>query len=542
MSSPHISRQEWRRVSLYAVVLISLTVLPYLIAWVGQGSDWRFSGSLFGAEDGNAYLGKMRLGARGIWDFYLFYSPEKHDSVSLLYLPYIIPGQVVGLFMSEDNPAMVGALIAVFHTLRVIFNFVLILTTYRFIAIFLRAPSTRFLALIFATIGGGLGWLVVLTGHLPPEFYIPEGFSWLVLLGLPHIALARVALLGGFIALFKSLSLQKWQAWSKWALLAGLCWLVVGLSVTFYFVLIDALLGAWGLVVWARTRRFPFQLALRCAVAVGVALPFLAYFLISFNNNPAFAQWSKQNLLASPNPLQYVFAYLILGVLAWIGGRWAWQRSHSNELRPLLLISWVLIVPILVYLPINVQRRLAEGVLIPLAILAAAGLKLWTGLHLPKWHRARLAVVVVTSLSSLFFLIGVFFSAFNHDTPVFEPVSQLAAFQWLDKQAPNETVVLGAMETGNALPVYTNLRPFLGHGPETIYSKRREREVSQFFRDEMTPDQRKALYRSVGIRYIFYSPAERELAHAENDTSPSWAADGRLIYDEAGYQIYEVLP
>ncbi len=542
MPNPHISRQEWRHVSLYAVILIALTVLPYLIAWLGQGDDWRFSGSLFGVEDGNAYLGKMRLGVRGIWDFYLFYSPEKHDPVSLLYLPYIIPGQIVGLFMAEDDPALVGVLIAVFHTLRVIFNFALILTTYRFIAAFLRTPSTRFLALIFATIGGGLGWIVVLTGSLPPEFYIPEGFSWLVLLGLPHIALARAALLAGFIALFKSMSLNKWQAWAKWALLAGLCWLVVGLSVTFYFVLIDALLGAWGLVVWARTRHFPIQLALRCAVAVGVTLPFLAYFLISFNDNPAFAQWSKQNLLESPNPLQYLFAYLILGLLAWIGGRWGWKHSHQNELRPLLLIGWVLIVPILVYLPINVQRRLAEGVLIPLAILAAAGLKLWTGAHPKKWRRSRLAVISLTSLSSLLFLIGVLFSALNHAHPVFEPASRLAAFRWLDTQAADESVVLSAMGTGNSLPIYTNLRPFFGHGPETIYSERRESEVERFFRDELTAEQRQSLYGSVGIRYILYGPIERELARTENDTPPQWAADARLIYDEAGYQIYEVLP
>lgn len=542
MPNPHISRQEWRRVSLYAILLIALTVLPYLIAWQGQGDDWRFSGSLFGVEDGNAYLGKMRLGARGIWDFYLFYSPEKHDSVSLLYYPYVIPGQVVGLYIAKDDPALVGVLIGVFHALRVIFNFALILTTYRFIALFLRAPSTRFLALIFATIGGGLGWLVVLTGNLPPEFYIPEGFSWLVLLGLPHIALARTALLAGLIALFKSLTLEKWQGWSKWALLAGLCWLVVGLSVTFYFVLIDALLGAWGLAVWARTRRFPIQLALRCAVAVGVTLPFLAYFLISFNDNPAFAQWSKQNLLESPNPLQYLFAYLILGLLAWIGGKWAWKRSHPNELRPLLLIGWVLIVPILVYLPINVQRRLAEGVLIPLAILAAAGLKLWTGAYPKKWRRSKLAVIILTTLSSLLFFIGTFFSALNHATPAFEPVAQLDAFRWLDEHAPNETVVLGAMETGNALPVYTNLRPFLGHGPETIYSDRRKHEVERFFADEMTTEQRQSLYRSVGIRYILYGPTERALAATENDTPPLWTADTRLIYDKAGYQIYEVLP
>lgn len=538
-----ITRQEWQRVIVYAAILIAVTVVPYLLAWAGQGDDWRFSGSLFGAEDGNAYLGKMHLGARGIWDFYLFYSPEKHDSVSLLYLPYIIPGQVVGLFLSEDDPALVGTLIFVFHLMRVVFDFALILITYRFIAIFLRAPSTRFLALIFATIGGGLGWLTVLFGPLPPEFYIPEGFSWLVLLGLPHIALARATLLLGFIAIFKTTTFARWQEWAKWALVAGGCWLIVGLSVTFYFALIYAILGAWGLAVWAGTKKFPLQLAIKCAIAVSITLPFLAYFLISFNDNPAFAQWSKQNKLPSPNPLQYIVAYLILGGLAWLGGRWAWKHSQQkNDISPLLLIGWVLIVPILVYIPINVQRRLAEGVIIPLAILAAAGLKLWAGFSHKRWQRRRLGVVIVTSLSSLFFLTGVFFSALNYARPTFEPVDELNAFRWLDAQAADESVVLGAIETGNVLPVYTHLRPFLGHGPETIYSDRRKDEVEQFYRNQMTAEQRENLYRSVDVQYIFYGPVERELARANGENSPKWATNLHLIYDEAGYQIYEVVP
>src|SRR5687768_17178571 len=92
-----ITRREWRTVSLYALLLVFLTTLPYVLAWAGQGDAWRFSGFLFGIEDGYSYLGKMRLGVRGLWDFYLFYTPEPHAAAPLIFLSYILPGQLVGL-------------------------------------------------------------------------------------------------------------------------------------------------------------------------------------------------------------------------------------------------------------------------------------------------------------------------------------------------------------------------------------------------------------------------------------------------------------
>ena len=96
--------------------------------------------------------------------------------------------------------------------MRVVFDILFIIVLYRFIAVFLVAPAARMLALVLATLGGGFGWLLTLAGQthllgtLPPEFYIPEGFSFIILFSLPHLALARAALLGGFLALFSAVN------------------------------------------------------------------------------------------------------------------------------------------------------------------------------------------------------------------------------------------------------------------------------------------------------------------------------------------------
>ncbi|MEO8395485.1 MAG: hypothetical protein ABI700_21000, partial [Chloroflexota bacterium] len=192
-----MSRTEWRNVLLLALTVVVITTAPYLVAWSKQNDDWRFSGFLFGVEDGNSYIGKMRLGARGVWDFFLFYTPEAHDGVPLVFLPYIIPGQIVGHFIGDTDPALTPALIVTYHLMQAIFDALLVVVVYRFAAAFLDQPRDRLIATILATLGGGLGWYLSLTGQsaLPADFYIPEGFSFLILFGLPHLALARAALL-----------------------------------------------------------------------------------------------------------------------------------------------------------------------------------------------------------------------------------------------------------------------------------------------------------------------------------------------------------
>ncbi|MBL8163839.1 MAG: hypothetical protein JNJ61_17765, partial [Anaerolineae bacterium] len=198
-----ITRGEWQRVALFALLLILLTSAPYWLAWSRAGTEWQFSGFLFGADDGYSYLGKMRLGVRGLWEFYLFYTPEPHASAPLTFLPYILPGQIVRLFTSPADPGATALLAGIFGLMRVIFDALLIVVLYRFIAAFIASPAGRFRALLLATLGGGLGWVIALGGGLPPEFYIPEGFSFLILWGLPHLALARAALLGALLLILQ---------------------------------------------------------------------------------------------------------------------------------------------------------------------------------------------------------------------------------------------------------------------------------------------------------------------------------------------------
>ncbi len=500
-----ISAAEWRRVTVFAAAVMILTLLPYLAGALAAGDGWMFGGFVFGVEDGYSYLAKMRLGARGDWLFTLRYTHEPHDGAPL-FLPYLLLGKLTALLVDPRSSDLPAALIIVFHLARLICGFGLILVTYRFVAVFVRRPATRLLTLAAIALGGGVGWVANVAGAtdaLPVDFYIPEGFSFLILLGLPHLALARMALLGGLLLLFRTLGATHWP---PWALAAGLCWVVMGLCVPFYLAVVYVVLGAWGLAVWARTRRFPWALAWRAGIAALVTLPLLLVTAYAFLTNEVLGAWSSQNQLPSPAPIHYVLGYVILAVPALIGARWAWQRGAPPHL---LLVAWIVVAPVLVYLPVNVQRRLLEGVIVPLGVLAVVGLRL----SFPpgrRWRRARAFWLAALLSGAALLWLGALFTALKPDRPIFQPGAELRAMGALNRIAPRDAVVLALKETGNVLPAWTDLKAYVGHGPETIDADRKERLAEQFFAGALDPVAQRELLATVD--YVFFGPQEQAIA------------------------------
>ncbi|MBW4439417.1 MAG: hypothetical protein KME04_19925 [Pleurocapsa minor GSE-CHR-MK-17-07R] len=538
-----------RAAVLIAAALLVFSMLPLAVAWAAQGTDWHFAGSLLGAEDGNSYLGKMRLGATGAWDFSLFYTTEPHAGAPLVFLPYLAAGRLVSLVVPEISPAHTSALIIAFHLFRLAANAAYLAVLWRFVCRFVSAPGTRVTAYLLACLGGGLGFLApVLNLGTPPEFYIPEGFSPLVMLILPHVALSRVFMLGGLLCFFAALDTPADRPVRR-ALVAGFCWVVVGLCVPFYLPVLYAVLGAWGAVAWLKARRFPPDMLRLGLIACAPSLPFFVWYFYVFSANPAFAVWSAQNLLPSPSPLTYALAYIVLAVPAIVGAREAWRRASEHRAW-LLLIAWPVAAALLVYIPLNVQRRMSEAVIVPLAILAAIGLLGWAG-RSPLRHRAAVAWTMLGTLSSILLLVAVTGSLALPGLPLFRPAPEADMLAWLNTNSPPGTVVLASPATGNVLPAAAHLRPVMGHGPETLEWQRKTLLVRQFFAGEMTPDESRALLDGGGclesapslcgdpVDYIIFGPLETALRRETTAPAPDFAALGfTLRYDDAGYQVW----
>lgn len=527
MTRPMITRQEWLWAASVSLLIMALTSVPYLYGLSRSEPASQFSGFIIGVEDGNSYLGKMRMGAEGSWRFNLAYTPEPHPGV-YLYTFHLGLGKVsraLGL------PPVWG-----YHLARLAGGLFLLLTAYRFAAEYVAEIAVRRLALWLVGLGSGLGWLVIATGWvtrigLPLDIYLPEAFAFIILFSLPHLLFAQGLLLWAFLCLQRAWGDGRW----RWAVLSGLLFaLMLGIA-AFYVAVTVAALGATLAWRWWLDRQLPWRAGLMTGLALLIAAPVALYNVWVFSSIEAFQILGRQLVIRSPGPLHYLLAFGPLALLAVPGGLALWRSARAQSLLPL---AWCLVTPLLVYLPFNLQRRLTMGVQIPLAILAALGAyRLLRGAARPRrWRILAPLLVIFFSLTNLFLLAASFGLINQRLEPIFVAGDQVAATRWLAERAAGD-VVLAAHETGNYLPAYANVRAFLGHGPETLHSDEKRELVARFFAAGTDDAWRRSLLAEYNVRYLYYGPHERALG----DFNPDEAVYLRRVYEAGEVVLYAVM-
>ena len=91
-----VSKSENRWALRWAVVIVALTCLPYLLAWFLAPADTQYTGLLINPLDGETYYAKMQHGAQGNWLFHLTFTPEEHQGV-FVYIFYLVLGKIAAL-------------------------------------------------------------------------------------------------------------------------------------------------------------------------------------------------------------------------------------------------------------------------------------------------------------------------------------------------------------------------------------------------------------------------------------------------------------
>lgn len=528
--STSISKQEWRWVFVWTALIMLITVLPYLYGLSLSPPGQRFSGFFLGIEDANSYLAKMRIGAEGGWLFHLPYTPEPHDG-AYIYTFYLLLGKI-------DHFVHLSPIL-VYHLARLAFGGGLLLTVYYFIAYFVDDIAQRRFAFLLAAIGSGLGWILIILGltpilGLPLDVYVPEGFIFLVLLNLPHLALAESLLFISILFTLRSWQTNTWQPviWS------GVALLMMSLITAFYLAIFAAV---WGTVwlVWGfmeKSVQKSWALLVKIIVPVAITTPILLYQAYIFMTNPIFRAWGQQNIILSPPIWHYLFAYGLLIIPAIYSLRQLWA-TYPN-IKILILVVWCVIFPILVYIPFNLQRRLVAGVQVPLVILATYGLFALFRTYLPARGQrlVRVGTLLFFSLTNILLLAGGLVTLVGQQAPLFQPTANIEATQWLATQSKGD-VVLATYETGNVLPVYANVRSFVGHGPETVNSAEKREQANRFFDSRVDDAWRIDLLRQFNVAFVFYGPSEQ----TAGDFAPAQAFYLEKIYDNGTVQIFRVV-
>lgn len=517
------TRREWGWAWAVALGATALTLIPYALGYALARPGWEFTGVVMNPEDSQSYFAKMLQGYTGQWLYTIPFTTEDHA-----------PAFLGGFYLLLGQLARIAglALTTVWHLARVSAAGLMFLATFDFCAAFLRDVRTRWIAYLLAVFGSGLGWLLFLVNQpywldwMPVDFKMPEAHLFFSALTFPHVALGVTLILASF-----RLSLGAIESRGKWiaALGAGLCNLALAIVYPFLIYLVAVILGLECLRRTVRARQILWRETFRLALAFVIPAPLVLYYAFTLSTNPVFRAWDAQAITPSPPLLHYFVAYGVMLLLALL----PWRRSRSEFA---FLWMWVIAVALLVYAPLNPQRRFVEGVQVPLAILAAAGWceSVWPWLaqtRAIRWLVAqpRYSVAGVERLVSVLFLMFMSVSnlyilasvsvtaAWQQPYPLFRLRDEMTAIDWLRLNSRSTDSVLGAYETGNYIAAHAGNRVVIGHWAETVDQEYKFAQVERFYAVTTDDAWRCELLQRYQVAYVWVGAQEHKLGEFDPD-------------------------
>ena len=523
-----MKNKEWRWVALVALALMIVSSLPYLVAWAATPEGARFTGLLVNPLDGHSYIAKMRQGLDGSWRFRLAFTPESQDG-AYLFLLHLALGHLARWTGSR--------LIWVYHGARVLAGVGLLVTAYRFILFLGGDWAQRRLALLLLTISSGLGWLAAPLGYMSADLWVPEAFVFYSIMDTLHFPLAITLMLVVLMALAHP---DQRPDWRRGLVASGAS---VGLSVVqpFGVIPVYAALTVWLALRWLRDR----QVELRrigwttAAGLTGVVYPL--YGLLAIQADSALATWSLQNQTPSPPLWDWLLSFGLLTALAAPG---AVLTARCRSDGDLLALAWLIAAGVGMYAPLALQRRLALGLQVPLALLAAVG---WQQVIRPRLQvRLRkpliTALAALSALTNLFLMTMFILGALAGEPRFYLSEGEWQALVWLREKVSHDQVVLCAPQTGMFVPAWAGQRVVYGHPFETVDAKRREAQVEAYWSGKMDTAEQESFLQKNGVKYVLVGPRELDIGRWTPDIG-RWTSDighWKRVFEAGDVKVYEV--
>ncbi len=538
------AKSEWVFALVVAVLTAVLLYLPYGLGYASQTPQTQFTGLVMNPEDSQTYLAKMWQGYNGRFLYTIPFTPEPHAG-AFVGVFYLVLGHLARL-LGVSNLVM-------WHLSRGVANLFMFLVAYGFIAHFLADRQMRRTAYVLALFGSGLGWLLFVLnqpywlGAFPVDFKEPEAHLFFTALTFPHVAFGTTMTAVSVYALAQlPASSTRFPL-----LLANMANLLIGLAYPFLLYLVFTITALYWLQQTLQARRPLWRLGINMAATFLLPAPLYGYYIYVVSLNPVFQAWDVQAATPSYPWPHYLVAYgpmLLLGVV------WAWKRPFSRPNTTLLWV-WVVAVALLLYAPINAQRRFVQGVQLPLAILATAA---FCDLCLPWLHTTRpwqwlirrpryttpglnrlvtLLFLLWMSLSNLYLLADVTRTAvLVQPDPLYRPLDEIETSQWVETNTLATAVILGDYQTGNYVAAHAGRQVMVGHWAETMNYQEKLTAVATFFAADTPHTWRRDLLRQFHITHVWFGPREQTLGEFD----PQTADYLRPVYSQRSITLYEV--
>ncbi|MAT44539.1 MAG: hypothetical protein CL609_19570 [Anaerolineaceae bacterium] len=483
-----------RRNILIFTIWILVLILPYVFGFLSSDHQNIFLGFLINPIDGLSYLAKMNQGAHGNWLFHLPYSSLPHPKV-FLFSFYILIGKISELFFGD---LQIG-----FHFFRILCAIIFFHQINLFVGENFGKSVISFYLKLGILFGGGLGWLYLLTGDIPADFWVAEAFPFLSAFVNPHFIFSLALL----VYILRFANKEKVTVLDKIKL--G-CVAFILANISPFAVVIGGLI-LFGGFLWDLQKTKHIRLFNLMIYSV-TAAPILIYQIQIVRKIEPLISWNAQNITPAPKFVNFIFSFSpFLVANLFLLGLFIIHKLKLNKLQ-FVLLCWLILAMIFVYLPLDLQRRFLVGFFFGTIVLFFS---LLTTLYdeelisMPKMKRLLLIITILIIPSNLILLTGAVSATAQQNENLFVQSSLIQVSDWLNEFGLPDGVVLTEEQEGLILPAFTYQRVMLGHPFETPEFEITLAQVNAFFADSftVTPEY---FYEQFNIDYVLINKIKWE--------------------------------
>lgn len=514
-------KKEYIAATCIAILVIIFVNAPMIyFTFVGKAGLTFLGRRVVNSQDMYTYLSFIEQAKQGKWIFENLFTTVAQKP-SIIRPSYAVIGKSAALFHLSSLDAYQASRVVV----SVFFCFVLYLLL---VEIFQR-PKQRLLAYFIVLTSSGLGWLLGRYIEASSDAWIPESNVFMSLAESPHFILSQALMIVSFLSFLKYLKTKK----MIWPVLTIICSLFLAFDHPFDLMTIGPVLFFTG--VFSGAALLP-TLIISFLSTIGIIYP-----LVELKMNPVFASEQAQGVSYSPSWMSYLSGIGLLFPLSLTGAN-IWLHDRKPAVK--LILLWMGIGVIMVYAPVSFQRRLSEGISIPLGILASMGTFQLYG-ELRKRYK-KLALPIIGMIVGILMLSSVKlvfndFQTIGRDSAqnyyYYVSVAEHHGFDWLETHTEKNDVILANWFYGNLIPGTTGRRVYVGHKAQTIEFNEKVAKINTFLLQKDDAEAKKFLADN-GITYIYVGASDSLIAYG---FKPAEKAYLKEVWNEGGAVIYQVI-
>lgn len=493
------------------IILLILIFTSHIFGLLHQSNNyWYTGGKVYREFDVYSNFSFIEQARNGQWGFYVLGLGDQHN-------PYLT--HPLWLLMGKFGAITNISNLAVWLLFQVIFIIIFSLVWWHFIKYLFPENKLRKFIFAFSLFAGGF------------YTWLHETNTFLILYFNPMHIVSLIFFLAIIWLALKFVLEKNKRSYAIWS---GILSLVMFLNHFYDTISLIVVLTTFIFIIIIK--KYNFLNYVKYLLIIGlITLPGVIYYIFIFTTIPAYVSAATACITRSPAFIFYFKSYGLLLFLSLLGIVGLLKEKQVDN-KWLFIISWLVIQILILYSPLQFNRRLALGTSLPMSLLA--GRYLWHLLNSKNYLKIFIIPLLITGLIlGNFLLISSEIIKIKNNNKVFM-LSQniLNAFKWVRKNTDLDTVFLADFrEWETTISGFTGRFGFVLNG--MTVDNWRFKFIIDFYKDNKNDLYKKQVLQETGIDYIWYGKYEKEIGSFKPDEKDYL----ELVFKSGEEEIYQVV-